>query len=184
MLNVLSYIGDFFKWLWKGITTTVSFVISLPGLVLASVSTLYVSITSLLQVLFEGGGVIDSVTSVGDTAVDNVSSVFEASHSILNLAIYSTSLDIATSVAISIITFIVTFLVATVTLLLVAIPTFLVQYYALKIGAKVLCAVLPSSWVPVQLLDWLRYDASSFLLRHSGEWGIDNRGGMWSVEHS
>lgn len=182
MFAILSYIGDFFKWLWKGITTTVAFVISLPGLVLTSITTLYTSITSLVQVLSDGGGVVDGIVQVADGGVDKVAEFMADAHGILNLALYATSLDIAVSVAISIITFVVTFLVAVVTFVLVAIPTFLIQYYALKIGAKVLIAVLPSGWVPVQFLDWLRYDASSFLIRHSGEFGFSTDGGVWTVE--
>lgn len=181
MFALLSYIGDFFKWLWKGITTTVAFVVSLPGLVVTSITTLYTSITAVVQVLSDGGGVVDTVVQTADGGVDKVAEVMQSAHGILNLAFYATSLDIAASVAISIITFVVTFLVSVATLVIVAVPTFLIQYYALKIGAKVLIAVMPSGWVPVQLLDWIRYDASAFLNRHSSEWGYTSDGGVWTV---
>lgn len=167
MLKFLSYIGDFFKWLWGLITTTTSFILTLPGLVLASVSSLFVGITTVLNSLFSGSSVIDNVISQADSSLSSFDSVIQNFSSFGNLAFYSLSLDILFSVGLSILTFLVTFLFAVVTFFLVSVPVFLIQYYGMKIGAKVFVAFMPEGWIPSHILSWLNYDASRFILDHA-----------------
>lgn len=167
MLKFLSYIGDFFKWLWKLITTTTSFILTLPGLVLTSVSTLFISVKSVLNALFGGSSVIDSVISQADSSLSGFDSVVDNFSAFGHIAFYSLSFDILFSVGVSILTFLLTFLLAVLTFFLVSVPVFLVQYYVLKISAKVFVAFMPEGWIPSHILSWIRYDASKFILDHS-----------------
>lgn len=164
MLKFISYIGDFFKWLWKLITSTTTFILTLPGLVLTSVSTLFISVKTVLNTLFGSSSIIDSVIADADNSLSAFDGVVENFSEFGQIALYSLSVDILISVGVSILTFLVTFLVAVVTFFLVSVPVFLVQYYLLKISAKVFVAFMPEGWIPSHILSWINYDASKFIL--------------------
>lgn len=142
------WLVKFFKWLWDGLVRLFQFVTTIPGLVVAGLTSVYTGLSTIFGQLSSSSSVIEAVSSHGDNVVNEVTSYVEAGGNWLQIAFYALSVDLIFNVLLTLATLAITLTLALLTFFLVTLPSFVLYYYGLKLTAFVATSLFPNSWVP------------------------------------
>lgn len=158
----MSYLISFFKWIWDGIKSVFSLVFSIPTLIFTAATSIISGIAGLVQTLSSSSTVVQAISSHGDSVVNSINGFVADGGSWLQLLFYILSMDLLFQTILSLVTIFITFTLAIVTFLTIAVPAFIIQWYALKLSAFVASALLPSQYLPYAVKQFGNFKGVSF----------------------
>lgn len=146
----MSTIVKFFKFLYDGFMSALSFLVSLPGIIATSFATLGTSVYSVYNSLSNSGSLVSGWSSDLSTSVSD----FTSSVSIppmVGMAGYAMSVDILFDGFIAFFGFVFPVVTLVLTFFLVTIPALALQIFVVKFSAWCCISLFPDAYIPAAL---------------------------------
>lgn len=139
----MSSIISFFKWLWNGLVNFFTWFVGLPALIVASITGLYSSLSQVFGAFSSGDDLASSWFSTFDSNVSALVNVVNSAPDIIKVAMYALSMDTLFTYVTSVFAIFLTLIIALLTFFCVAIPSFVIEIYAVKLTAWFINAMFP-----------------------------------------
>lgn len=139
----MSTVIKFFKWLWEGLVNFFTWFAGLPALIAASVGGLWTSMSAIISSLTSGNDMVSQWFVTLDGSVSDFSQFASDAPDIMRLAFYALSIDTLLTYIVSVFAVFVVALVAVLTFFVVAVPSFVIELYAVKLTAWFVSALFP-----------------------------------------
>ena len=160
MKSFLKFFATIIGWF----TDLLSWLFSVPGIVISAVYGLYSAVRAFYDSIFVGNSYIDPLLNGTQTAVENFTQYLNGMPDLVKLVLYCLSMDVFADFILHTYGVFIAFFVALIVFLIKAIPAYVGVFFGLKYSAKLICAVLPSGYCPQILVR----NAGSRLLAQCG----------------
>lgn len=168
------WLVNFFKWLWDGIKSLFSYIVSIPGLVIAGAASIYSGVSTIISQLSSTSTFVQGISTAGDSAVSSVAGFVTQGGDFLQLFVYLLSVDLLFSTALAFLTLLITLAFVFITFFLVAVPAFILYYYSLKVAAFIATVMFPSNFLPAAIKDFGSFKGTNFHRLIGGQFIIQN----------
>lgn len=139
MASIISFI----KWLWNGLVNFFTWFVGLPALIVASITGLYTSLSQVFGALSSGDDLASTWFATLDSNVHSLVAVVNGAPDIIKLGMYALSMDTLFTYVTSVFAIFLTLIIALLTFFCVAIPSFVIEIYSVKLTAWFINAMFP-----------------------------------------
>ena len=146
----MSKIIDFFAFIFKGLLKGLAFIVSAPGILLTSISTLATSVVAVVSQITSSTSTLSTIVSSSQTPLNDYISGFQSIEipPAMSWLMYILSLDQLLNSFLALVEVIVPIALTLATFFFVTLPLFIVSFYALKFTIFLATCLFPKNYIP------------------------------------